>query len=110
MPEPTPTVEPTQEPELPIATQLAQLGDNLLWVAYFDRRTQSLLAYDPSGTFSPEMALPPGQEAPDPSEIASLTELISGQIYTIAVAENQTAEFSGQPVSFYKGTNPTLWR
>ena len=109
-PEPTPTVEPTQKPELPIALTLASLGDNLLWVAFFDSRTQSLSAYDPSGTFSPEMALPPGQDAPDPSEIGQLTELMPGKIYFFWIGENQTVEIDGNVVDFYQGGNQIFWR
>lgn len=84
------------------------MGDNLLWVAHFDNRTQSLSAYDPSGTFSPEMALPPGTEVPDASEVGQLTELVSGRIYFFWVAQNQTADIDGYTREFYKGQ--AVWK
>ena len=106
----TPEPEQTSEPELAIATDLAPLGDNLLWVAHFDSRTQTLSAYDPSGTFSPEKALPPGQDVPDPSEIGQLTSLVSGQVYMLLVSENQTVELNGRTENFFQGANQIFWR
>ena len=112
-PEPTeaPTVEPTSAPSLdPVAAELAPLGDNLLWVSHYDNATQQLSVYDPSGTFSPDIVLPPGQEAPDPSEIATLTNLTPGQIYFISVEQEQTVDLRGNRVSLGKGINFILWR
>ena len=108
--EPTSTPEPTTEPEPAIATDIAPLGDNLLWVAHFDSRTQSLSVYDPSGTFSPEKALPPGQDVPDPSEIGQLTTLVPGQIYLFWVEQKQTVELNGQTETFWEGGNQILWK
>ena len=115
-PEPTPapertsTPEPTPKLELAIATDVAPLGDNLQWVAHFDARTQSLSVYDPSGTFSPEKALPPGQDAPDPSEIGQLTVLVPRQIYLFWVEQKQTVELNGQSEDFWEGGNQILWK
>ena len=108
--EPTSTPEPTTEPKPAIATDLAPLGDNLLWVAHFDNRTQSLSVYDPSGTFSPEKALPPGQDVPDPSEIGQLTALVPRQIYLFWVEKKETVELNGQTETFWEGRNDILWK
>ena len=113
-PEPTPvpttTPEPDPTPVLPIAEDLAPLGDNLLWVAYFDGATQTLSAYDPNGTFKPEDALPPGLSVPDPSEIGELTELVSLRIYNVKVSEDMEVELNGASVTLYAGLNSLFWR
>ena len=89
---------------------MAPLGDNLLWVAHYDNSTQRLSVYDPSGTFSPEMVLPPGQEPADASEIATLTSLMPGQIYFLSVEQSQTVDLRGNPFTFNKGVEFLLWR
>ena len=109
-PTPTPTPEPDPTPVLPIAEDLAPLGDNLLWVAYFEGATQTLSAYDPSGTFKPEDALPPGLSVPDPSEIGELTELVSLRIYNVMVSEGMEVELNGAIVTLYAGLNSLFWR
>ena len=91
-------------------TDLAPLGDNLLWVAHYDNSTQQLSAYDPSGTFSPEMVLPPGQETPDASEIATLTNLTPGQIYFLSVEQSQTVQLNGNTFTLNQGVNFIAWR
>ena len=106
-----PTVAPTPAPPIdPVAAELAPLGDNLLWVSHYDNSTQQLSVYDPSGTFSPEFVLPPGQEPPDASEIAALTNLAPGQIYFLSVEQEQTVDLRGNKVSLVKGVNFLLWR
>ena len=106
-----PTVAPTPAPPIdPVAAELAPLGDNLLWVSHYDNATQRLSVYDPSGTFSPEFVLPPGQEPPDASEIAALTNLTPGQIYFLSVEQEQTVDLRGNKVSLVKGVNFLLWR
>ena len=112
-PEPTeaPTVAPTPAPSLdPVAAELAPLGDNLMWVSHYDNATQQLSVYDPSGTFSPEFVLPPGQEPPDASEIALLTNLTPGQIYFISVEQEQTVDLRGNRVFLREGITFILWR
>ncbi len=109
-PESTSELSPAPESGQPIALALEPLGDNLLWVLHIDNELQRLSTYDPMGTFSVEQALPPGREAPSASEIGELTQLVSGQIYSIRVAENQTVELNGQIVTLYKGVNPIFWR
>ena len=120
-PEPTATPEPTAAPtpaatpepapqENPVAADLTPLGDNLLWVAHYDNSTQRLSVYDPSGTFSPEMALPPGQETPGTSEIATLTNLTPGQIYFLSVEQAQTVDLQGNTFTLNEGVNFVLWR
>lgn len=109
-PTPTPEPKPTPVPVLPIAEDLAPLGDNLLWVAYFDGATQTLSAYDPNGTFMPEDALPPGLSVPDPSEIGELTELVSLRIYNVKVSEGMEVELNGASVTLYAGLNSLFWR
>ena len=112
-PEPTatPAPEPTAEPDLSIASDLAPLGDNLRFVAYLDRAIQKWFVYDATGDFKPEdLPLPPRAEAPDPSEIGALTELVTGQIYSFIVNEQQTAQFERFTEIFYAGRNDILWR
>ena len=112
-PEPTaaPTPEPTAEPELPIAADLAPMGANLRFLAYLDRASQKWFVYDATGDFKPEdLPLPPQAEAPDPSEIGTLNELVAGQIYTFIVNEQQTVEFENFTETFYPGRNDIPWR
>ena len=112
VPDPTATLAPAQTatPALPIAVDLAALGDNLLFVTYFDNRTQGWMVYDPSGTFTPDqLPIPPQASVPDESEIGALTELVSKTIYNIKVREDQTVPVNGNPFTFYAGTNPILW-
>ena len=112
-PDPTATPEPapTETPALPIAADLASLGDNLLFVAYFDRVTQGWLVYDASGTFTPDqLPLPPDAGAPDPSDIGELTELIVGDIYYFVMTEGQRAVLNGRSVTFYQALNPLQWK
>ncbi len=110
-PEPTATPPPTREPEPtdppipPIAMDFAALGDNLLWVAYIDAATQRMSAYNPSGTFTPEQAAPPGAPVPDASEVAPLTQVQAGRVHVVAVAENQTVELRGRTMDLYAGIN-----
>ena len=84
---------------------LAPLGDNLLWVAYIEAATQRMFAYDPSGTFSPEKAAPPGVPVPDPSDVSPLTEVQPNNVHTVTVKENQTAELRGRMFNLYSGNN-----
>ena len=86
------------------------MGDNLLWVSHYDNATQQLSVYDPSGTFSPELVLPPGQEPPDESAIAALTNLTPGQIYFLSVEQAQTADLQGNTFTLNEGVNFVLWR
>lgn len=113
-PEPTATATPeptaTEPPEPLIATSLAALGNNLLWVAHFDSETQRLSAYNPSGTFTPEQALPPMVPVPDPSEIGMLTELMPSNIYTLMVRERQDVELNGRQTTLWPGINQFFWR
>ena len=110
IPSPEPTAIPEMQPELPIAGTLAPLGDSLRFVAYLNRTTQKWAIYDADGNFTPEdLPLPPELEVPDASEIVSLTELVSGQIYNFVVNENQTAEFNGDSMTLYKGSNYLQW-
>ena len=111
VPEPPATSEPTPEPELPIATDLAPLGDNLLWVAYFDNRTKQWSVYDHSGTFSPDkLPLPPGENVPDASAVGSLTELLVKSIYWISLSESQTVQLGDQTQTFSAGENFIVWK
>ena len=72
------------------------MGDNLLWVAHYDNASGQWSVYDPSGTFSLEMLpLPPGQSADDATPLSSITSLVSGQIYSLMVSEDQTAVLGG---------------
>lgn len=108
---PTPEPEPTAEPELPIAVDLAPLGDNLRFVVYLDRATQSLFVYDADGSFTIEdLPLPPGMDAPDPSGIGELTELMPSMVYTFVVKEKQTVELNGHTETFYAGGNFLQWK
>ena len=111
-PEPTSTPTPTPEPDLPpIAVTLAALGDNLVWVAHYDNSTQSWLVYDRSGAFSPdELPLPPGGSVPEPSAIASLTEIAAGKIYWIMASQEQTVQLGSQNVNIMSGLNFLSWR
>lgn len=110
-PEATATPEPTQAPELPITKDLAPLGDNLLWVAYFDNRTKQLSVYDHSGTFTPDkLPLPPGEPVPDPSEVGVLTELVVKNIYWVSVNQAQSVQLGSQVQSFSAGVNFIAWR
>ena len=112
-PEPTSAPERTQAtvPALPIAVEMAPLGDNLLFVAYFNRATQMWSVYDANGNFSPDdLALLPGQEVPDISEIDGLTALKPNQIYSFHVSQEQTADLNNQPITFFPGSNPILWK
>ena len=111
-PEPTATLDPapTAAPLDPIAADLAPLGDNLLFVAYFDSATQRWSVFDPSGSFSPDqLSLPGEQKAPDASQIGQLTELTSKTIYDIRIRENQAVILKGSQIILYKGTNPIQW-
>ena len=111
VPEPPATSEPTPEPELPIATDLAPLGDNLLWVAYFDNRTKQWSVYDHSGTFSPDkLPLPPGENVPDASAVGPLTELLVKSIYWISLSESQTVQLGDQTQTFSAGANFIAWK
>ena len=111
VPEPLATSEPTPEPELPIATDLAPLGDNLLWVAYFDNRTKQWSVYDHSGTFSPDkLPLPPGENVPDASAVGPLTELLVKSIYWISLSESQTVQLGDQTQTFSAGANFIAWK
>ncbi len=108
-PEPTPT--PTPAPALPIAADLSPLGDNLLFVAYFDGATQGWSIYDASGTFSPDqLPLPPGGSAPDAADIGSITELVVGQIYNFVMREGQTAVLNERSITFYPKVNQLQWK
>ena len=110
-PMPAATPEPTQAPELPITKDLAPLGDNLLWVAYFDNRTKQLSVYDHSGTFTPDkLPLPPGEPVPDPSEVGVLTELVVKNIYWVSVNQAQSVQLGSQVQSFSAGVNFIAWR
>ena len=118
-PDPEPTNAPTTAPEpaateapaLPIAADLAPLGDNLLFVAYFDGATQTWSVYDASGTFSPDqLPLPPGQTTPDAADIGEITELVLGEIYTFLMREGQTAVLNGTSMTFYPRVNQLLWK
>ncbi len=107
IPEPAPTTVPV----LPIAADMAPLGDNLRFVAYLERATQTWLVYDADGNFRPEdLPLPPGIGVPDASDIGDLTELTLGQLYTFVVHEGQTAEFNGNSIIFYEGGNLLQWK
>ena len=110
-PEPTATTEPTPAPELPIARDLAPLGDNLLWVAYFDNRTKQWSVYDHSGTFAPDkLPLPPGETVPEASDVGPLTELAVKNIYWIALNEAQTVQVGSQNQTFSAGANFIAWK
>ena len=108
---PAPAPEPTAEPELPIAADLAPLGDNLRLIAYLDRATQSWKVYAPTGDFKPEdIPLPPGMAAPDASDIGALTELEPGEIYTIVLNENQAVELNGNSYNIYANSDFLVWK
>ncbi len=97
--------EPQPEGE-PVASALASLGGNLLWIAHFDPQNRGWTVYDPSGTFSPDqLTLPGGQPPPSRSSIGSLTRLIPGGIYHLRVTTN--ADINGKPL--YTGTNLLAW-
>ena len=113
-PEPTQAPEPEPDPtpaaDLPIAAELAPLGDNLRFVAQLDRATQKWSVYDADGNFTPDdLPLLPGMERPDASQISSLTELVQGRVYSFFVHENQTAELNGRSFTLYQGNNPLPW-
>ena len=86
------------------------MGNNLLWVAHHDNATQRIFVYDPSGTFSPEIILPPGQDAPDESQLAALSNLTLGQIYLLVVEQEQTVDLKGKIFTLTQGVNFILWR
>ena len=96
---------------MPIAADLAPLGDNLLFVAYLDRATQTWQVYDPTGNFNPEdIPLPPGMAVPDASEIGALTELEPGEIYTIVLNENTTVELNGNSYTMFADGDFLVWQ
>ncbi len=108
---PEPTPEPTAEPQPTIATILAPLGDNLRFVAYLDRATQTWQVYDPSGNFKPEdITLPPNMEIPDASDIKALTELTPREVYAFVVKENQTVELNGNSYTIIAGGDFVVWK
>ncbi len=107
----TPEPEPTPASASPIAADLAALGDNLLWVAHFDRATQKWSVYDASGAFTPDsLPIPNKENIPDASEIAALIILVPEKIYSIAAREKQTVEFDGRSFTLYPGANPMQWK
>ena len=109
-PEPNSTPEPSPEaPEDPVATELAPLGDNLLWVAHFSNKTKNWSVYDPSGTFSPEMLPLAGQDVPDASEIDEISGLVSRQIYWVMLSEAQGAVLAGVSRSFPADLSAVVW-
>ena len=116
-PEPDPTATPaptaTTEPEPvedPVASDLAPLGDNLLWVAHYNNATGEWSIYDPSGTLSPEvLPLPPGQSTEDLGPLAAISQLVPGQIYWLNVKEAQTAVLGGKSRPLGAGLNPVPW-
>ena len=114
-PEPTavpdPTAVPTAEPQLPIAADLAPLGDNLRFVVYLDSATQSFFVYDADGSFKPEdIPAPPGMEIPDASAIGVLTELVPDEIYIFVLNEKQTVELAGNSYTIYPNGDYVPWK
>ena len=116
-PEPTATPEPTNTPTPepapvgdPIVADLAPLGDNLLWVAYFNNATKVWSVYDPSGSFSADALGPISpQGVPDSSDILELKELVKGNLYWFVLKEAQTAVLGGTSRSLGANPTPMAW-
>lgn len=110
-PMPTPEPEPTAARELPIAADLAPLGNNLQFVAYLDSATQTWKIYDTTGDFKPEdIPLPPGTAVPPASDIGALTELQPGEVYTFVLNEDQTVELDGNSYTIRAGGVYVVWK
>ena len=73
---------------------LRPLGDNLVRVFYFDNRTKQWSFYDPD----PRLAY-----------FNTLTELVEGRAYWIAVAEDQSPLIQGSFRTFIAGWNLVVW-
>jgi len=84
---------------------LAPLGDNLLWAVHYINLTQQVFVHDPSGTFSPRLVFPPGQELPDAIKFSMLTEMTPGQIYVLSVKEDQTTRLDGNEITLNERVN-----
>lgn len=121
-PSPTPTETPVptstaaavlQPGSLPIALELAPLGDNLQWVAFFDNRTQGWSIYDPSGTFTIDALIPispPGLTIPEETtDLSALTELVPGSLYLVSVVEWQDPVLGGEIIPLVPGVNYVAW-
>ena len=110
-PQPTAIPAPTAVPEPSIAADVAPLGNNLLFVAYLDRATQTWQVYDHSGEFKPEdILLPPGMTVPRESDIVALTELIPDEVYIFELIDEQTVEMNGNEYTIYAGGDYVVWR
>ena len=81
---PTPTPAPVggaaPSSSGPIAAQLAPLAGKLDWVAHFSNVTKGWSVHDPSGTFL-QSDLAANRGISDGSQVGSLTDLVSGEIY-----------------------------
>ena len=97
---------------VPVATALAPLGSNLLWILHFDAtRSPSVWSvYDPSGTFSSSQnPFAPGSDLPDPSSVELLTHLVPGEIYGLTTSEKQTVTLGGVELTLYPGSNAIVF-
>ena len=91
-----------------MAQAFAPLGSNLRWVAFFDSETETWPVYDPSGSFSvSEVVTPFG--SPDPNSIRVLTQVAAGEIYYVAVTNDQTATLGGRSRNLKGGVNFVAW-
>ena len=115
---PTPTMAPapipTHQPQdtnvlvgqgapSPIASQLAELGSALKWIAHFNNTSKNWSAYDPTGTFSQDQGQLP---IPVNPPVGALTNLADGKIYWIGLSQNAT--FRGE--SLLAGLTSIYWR
>ena len=92
----------------PVAQAFAPLGSNLRWVAFYDAEMRTWPVYDPSGSFSvSEVVTPFG--SPDPNSIRVLTQVAAGQIYYVAVTNDQTATLGGRSRNLKGGVNFVAW-
>ena len=106
----TPTAQPQQSAVTPgqagtqqIAAKLAELGSALKWIAYFNNALKNWSAYDPTGSFVQDQGLLP---IPVNPPVGTLTSLIDGEIYWIALSRNAT--FKGE--TLLAGLSSIAWR
>ncbi|HZA22532.1 MAG TPA: hypothetical protein VFA32_08005 [Dehalococcoidia bacterium] len=77
-----------------VTRALRPLEDNLVRVFYFDNGTKQWSFYDPQ---------------PDLDYFNTLTEVVEGRVYWMAVREDQTVLIQGSLHSFIAGWNLIVW-
>ena len=92
----------------PIIGTLTGLGDNLLWVAYFDNNTKGWSLYDPSRTFTVNQL--PGLFGPSSiGDMKALNNLVAGEPYQIRVKGDVTINLGGKERELTTGINTVVW-